>query len=176
MVNILYGWLVEVSAMWGVRFILKPIKRKMLSHIQRRITVNIPERGHILHDGEPDRHIEFIADIGNPTPLELTVSMERISIINSDIPIGIGYSTEPIRIPRECPSYQITIAKYYPFLCPIGLPIENQRWQLKGVLKLHCYYGDWVQPITPKLFRVDCRNWEEVRNWILEQKRRLTSE
>ena len=170
--EILYGKLIEISAIWGVRVMLKLIKKKILPRIQHRICIDIPERGHLLHGAAADKHIEFIATISNPTPIELIITAGTITILNQDIPFGI-HTVEQIVVPKESSKYRITLAIYNPFLNPLGLPTINERWKLRGLLKLHCYYGDWNMSIDSPYFSADCQGWENIKKWVDTEKSRL---
>jgi hypothetical protein len=154
-----------------MKWIANRIKKPILEVVKRRVSITIPERGHLLHGGAADKHIEFVAEFRNPTPVNLLIKTGKVEIIHNDIPIGSS-TINNVPIPREA-SPKISVANYYPFLCPIGLPTKNEQWRLEGSLNMQCPYGSWDILIeTRHPFSVEHEGkWEDIKAWIESKKK-----
>ena len=163
-----YVWLIEVSGTWGVRKLLRIIKRQMASHITKRVQVRISRDQHFVHGGDASRCIEFVAFVDNPTPLTVAIEGGTITVFNHDIPIA-EIDALSVNIPKESQNYRITLATYNPFFHPVGIPAKNDYWKLKVNLEFNCYYGKWrTGLIESGYFSVltSAHTWEELRDWV----------
>lgn len=166
-----YGWLIEISGTWGVRKLLRVMKRQMLSRITKRVQVRISDEQHFVHSGDASRCIEFVAFVDNPTPLSIAIKGGKITVFNYDIPIA-EIDALSVNIPKECQNYRITLAFYKPFLYPVGIPVRNDYWKLDVNLEFSCYYGEWwTRPIKSGYFTVliSGQTWEELRDWVVKK-------
>lgn len=161
------GFILEISAKWGIRIILKVISGKLLHRIRRRVEIEYPAEGHHFHRRAMGRPLEFVAYISNPTPLDICICEKEIKIINSGVVLAVEKDYTSIQIPREGQKRSITLAIYRPLLYPIGLPARNERWELEGVLRLSCYYGEWELPIKTGEFSIGA-DWDEAKQHIKE--------
>ena len=162
------GYLLEISAIWGIRWMFKKVKVPILKRVTNRVKVKVPEDGHTLRIGEKNKPISFSIKVQNPTPLNISIQGGSIDIsYNSTIICSLPI-IKAIEIPSEF-DQKIQMITYNPLSYPIGLPHKNGKlWRLDGYLAFRCYYGDWEVPIkTIKPFSIaDEGSWNEAREHI----------
>ena len=56
-----------------LRYIHKPIGGRLLEPMKRRVEVSVPAEGHDVDNWDANRPIKFIAEVKNPTPMDVTV-------------------------------------------------------------------------------------------------------
>jgi hypothetical protein len=169
-----YSWLVEISATWGIRKMLKVISGKVLPRIEQRVTIDVPKELHFLHSRARGRPLEFVALISNPTPLAIWICGREITISYNDAVLAIEKDNTRIQIPKETLKHHVTLAIYRPLMHPVGLPSKNESWKLEGTLKLRCYYGEWSLPIKTGYFAIS-GDWQEAKEHVAQIRKELTS-
>jgi hypothetical protein len=165
--ELLWGFLIDSSATWGLREMYKFLAvNKFLPHLRQRIEIELPYNSHFIHSGDAGRPIEFQFTINNPNPISLIIRSIDTLVINQATPIAHLNNISEIIIPGESSRGSHTLAIYWPLMHPTGLPSKNEAWMLKATFHIHCFYGDWVIVKESRPFTV-IGDWQEAQSQLL---------
>ena len=168
--DVVWGFLVDISGNWGIRKMLKLMKRSLLPHIVKRVSFRIPDKGHFLHDGDINRLIEFIAIVNNPTPLNITLFSREIDVLHEYVVIASISNCNETEICREVKESHIAIEIYNPLLYPMGLPTKNEQWSIRGKLRLRCPYGEFDYDIPESNLFCVSGDWNKALEHVARVK------
>lgn len=133
---------------------LKLMRGQALAKLNIRVSASIREDSCYLQAGTANRYVAFGMFVFNPTSWELQVKDVECAISYDGIVLtrkALVLDSLPILIRRETASGTLVQIAYDPFSSPMGLPLTQKGWRLRGTLHLSSYFGLFDVPIPDTL-------------------------
>lgn len=140
----LASYAVEHGAHWGIRRMLKIVGKQSLRKLEGRITAQVIKDNCYLLSADPNRYLQFSILITNPTPWNVEIVDVNCSISYNEVIIthkALVSKSLPITLGKETALGKEVNILYDPFSSPLGLPLQQGRWKLKGYIRCSSYYG-----------------------------------
>ena len=156
-----------------LRYIHKPIGGRLLEAMKRRVEVSVPAEGHDVDNWDANRPIKFIAEVKNPTPMDVTVVGSDLDVRYLGTIVAKLSILEKTLVPKETQQSPVRIkgVLYYPLLWPTGILERNTGWELRGQLRLRCFYETWdatlhAEKVGGQIVISNEKAWQDARDFL----------
>lgn len=179
----MWGWIIEflINSPTIIRILLHPVKKKMLSIIRERVSIDHEVKGYVESAYNPPPLL-FRIDLNNKAPTKVQVQSYCIWVFYYGIPLakinwcrhekaleGKESPVPEVQDPLELGEGYLNLRLLPPYVLLIP---SNGFFQLKGYISFSCSWGDFI-----KNFGVICRihkeEWEKASDIVLERLSKL---
>jgi hypothetical protein len=133
---------------------LKLMGRQAIAKLRNRVSSYIREDNCYLQAGTANRYVVFGILVSNPTPWELKIRDIDCTVSHDEIVMthkALILDSLPIVIRQETASGTLIQIAYDPFSSPIGLPLTQKGWRIRGLLHFSSYFGYFDISVTESL-------------------------
>lgn len=161
--------LLWATGIWGLKHMLKVLKKPILRQIEIKTTVNVPLRNHFVREGDPEQNISFRVDVRRGTPSTLRITNIDYEIMHDYRVIQNKKWTGLQEIKGDSTAIRIDLL-YNPLESPLEIPPSDDKWAFRGTATIDCIYGRFTKSfdstIGGQLTVAHDSAWEEIRNKV----------